>query len=303
VTISELQAAATALWALGRLAEAGKCFKAGLDANISREDWKNSAISVSNLGELYLTISDIAQSLDYARKSRVLADRYGNAFVRMYNQTTLADALHEAGLLAEAEVTFIEAEEMQNERQPEYSYLYSVQGFRYCNLLLNKKEYHEVLSRAGHTLEWAKQSGAMHLNIALDHLSLGRAHLLQTQQEGSDDFSPAETHLNNAVEYLQRAGTQHYLPKGLLSRAELFRVCAAFPEALYDPDEAMRIAERGGMDLHRADCHLEYARLYLAMGEKEEDARRNLDTAKEMIGEMGYHRRDTDVREIEEKLS
>ena len=37
------------------------------------------------------------------------------------------------------------------------------------------------------------------------------------------------------------------------------------------------------------------------MGEKEEDARRNLDTAKEMIGEMGYHRRDKDVREIEEK--
>ena len=77
---------------------------------------------------------------------------------------------------------------------------------------------------------------------------------------------------------------------------------SAIDKAQRDLDEAMTIAERGEMGLHQADCHLEYARLYLAMGEKEEDARRNLDTAKEMIGEMGYHIRDTDVREIEEKL-
>lgn len=63
----------------------------------------------------------------------------------------------------------------------------------------------------------------------------------------------------------------------------------------------MRIAERGGMGLHKADCHLEYARLYLAMDNKE-DARKNLETAKEMIGKMGYHRRDVDVVELEDKL-
>ena len=31
-------------------------------------------------------------------------------------------------------------------------------------------------------------------------------------------------------------------------------------------------------------------------------AQKNIFTVKEMIGEMGYHRRDTDVKEIEEKL-
>ena len=52
------------------------------------------------------------------------------------------------------------------------------------------------------------------------------------------------------------------------------------------------------MGLHAADCHLEYARLYLAMGE-EDSARKELDIAKKMIDEMGYHRRDRDVEELE----
>ncbi len=63
----------------------------------------------------------------------------------------------------------------------------------------------------------------------------------------------------------------------------------------------MAIAERGQMGLHQADAHLEYARLYLAMGE-EPEAREHLATAKEMIGRMGYHRRDGEVSELEERV-
>ena len=54
------------------------------------------------------------------------------------------------------------------------------------------------------------------------------------------------------------------------------------------------IATRGGMKLYEADCHLEYARLYLAEGDKEK-AKEHLSTAKKMIEEMGYHRRDIDI--------
>ena len=63
----------------------------------------------------------------------------------------------------------------------------------------------------------------------------------------------------------------------------------------------MNLAERCSMDLYQADCHLEYARLFLAMGEKGR-ARMNLDTAKKMIEKMGYHLRDKDVTEIEGQL-
>jgi hypothetical protein len=48
-------------------------------------------------------------------------------------------------------------------------------------------------------------------------------------------------------------------------------------------------------------CYLEYARLHLACGEKEE-ARQSLAKAKEMIKEMGYHRRDGEVAELEREL-
>jgi hypothetical protein len=53
--------------------------------------------------------------------------------------------------------------------------------------------------------------------------------------------------------------------------------------------------------VHEADCHLGYARLYLAQGEKDK-AREHLAIAREMIERMGYHLRYRDVREIEELL-
>jgi hypothetical protein len=63
----------------------------------------------------------------------------------------------------------------------------------------------------------------------------------------------------------------------------------------------MTIAERGEMGLHQADCHLEYARLYLAMGD-EDKAREHLAIARKMIEQMGYHRRDNEVKELEAML-
>ncbi len=93
----------------------------------------------------------------------------------------------------------------------------------------------------------------------------------------------------------------HYLPRGLLARAELYRAQGDFGRACVELDEAMDIATRGSMGLYKADCHLEYARLYLAQDEKEK-AREHWLTAKEMIERMGYHLRDKDVREIGELL-
>jgi tetratricopeptide (TPR) repeat protein len=288
------------LRALGRLREAAQPLQVGLEADIALKDWKNAAISANNISELYLTIGDIALALEYANKSVDLADKSGDAFQRMARRTTLADALHQAGSQSEAESLFREAEEMQKDRQPEYAFLYSLWGFRYCDLLLSQGEYQEVLSRALQTLEWAKTQRFL-LDIAIDHLSLGRAHLLQTLQEGSQEFTRAKEHLNQAVDELRQAGVQDYVSRGWLARAELYRAQGEFDKAQHDLDEAMTIAERGGMGLHQADCHLGYARLYLAMG-KNDDARRCLDIAREMVDEMGYHRRDKDILEIEERL-
>ena len=74
-----------------------------------------------------------------------------------------------------------------------------------------------------------------------------------------------------------------------------------FQRAQHDLDEATSIAQRSGMGLHQADAYLEYARLHLAKGETDK-ARDSLATAKEMVENMGYHRRDPDLADLEMQL-
>ena len=318
-----LNAAGFRLRALGRLAEAAQPMQAGLDARIVEKNWKNAAISASNLSELYLTLGDVGQALTFARQSVELADQSGDWEVQMPNRTTLADALHQAGQLAEAEAAFHEAEELQKKRQPDFPLLYSLQGFLYCDLLMSQGKVQEVARRAEQAIKIAERNHWL-LDIALDNLSLGRAKLgmslrgaLATKQSPIDEgiASPSARndillYLNRAVDGLRESGNQHELPRGLLARAEYYRVTGAVEKCQRDLDEAFGVASRGGMGLYVADCHLEYARLALACRrsprpspwEGEGVAREHLKTAKEMIAKMGYHRRDKDVEEIESLL-
>ncbi len=289
------------LRALGRLPESSEPTHAALDAAIADKDWINASIDAGNLSENYLTIGDLGQALEFAQQSVDHADESAEWTERMSKRTTLADALYQAGCVAEAEALFREAEAIQKEEQPPNPLLSSLWGFRYCNLLLDQGKHREVQDRATQTLKWAEQAGFSLLAFAFDHLSLGRAHLAKAQQEGRGDFSKAAEQLNQAVDGLRQAGTQHEIPRGLLARAALYRVRGDFERARRDLDEAMAIAERSGMGLHRADGHLGYARLHLAMGE-EPEAREHLATARESIGRMGYHRRDGEVAELEGRL-
>lgn len=304
------------LRALGRLVEAAQPMQMSLDVAIAQEDWQNAPIRAGNLSELYLTMGDLVQALNYAQQSVELADRSGDAFQRMGKRTTLADALHQAGRLSEAEAAFHEAEEIQKALQPQFPLLYSLQGFRYCDLLLSQGKHQEVQSRVAKFFEWRLPSDSL-LDVALEHLSLGRAYLQQaaslrsvstprgeiasppTAARNDEALSSAATHLRRAVDGLRQASDQEFIGRGLLAWAELHRFTGAFAKALNDLDEAFAIATRGGMRLHEADCHLEYARLYVAMNDTDK-ARAHFVKAKQMVEEIGYHRRDGEVKELEE---
>ena len=133
-----LNTAGFCLRALGRLREAVGPMQAGLQADIAREDWKNAAIAANNLSELSLTLGDIAQAQAYATQSVELADRSQDTGQRILSRATLANALHQAGRQVEAEAAFREAGAWQQEMQPAYPWLYSLQGFKYCELLLSQ---------------------------------------------------------------------------------------------------------------------------------------------------------------------
>jgi tetratricopeptide (TPR) repeat protein len=295
--------------------------QAALEARIAQEHWTNAARNACNLSELYLTLGDLPQALAYAGQSVELADRSGDAFERMVNRARLADALHQAGRLAEAGAAFREAEEMQKENQPELPLLYSLPGYQYCDLLLGQGNYVEVERRVAKFFEW-REPGDSLLDIALEHLSLGRAGLLQVQREPNYPITNSLEFLNRAVDGLRESGNQDDIPRGLLARAEYYRLTGAFDRAKRDLDEAFTIASRGGMRLHLADSHLEYARLYLAhLGpersaagaqskdtlamtpdELKQKAKEHWRTAKDMIEKTGYHRRDKEVEELEVSL-
>ncbi len=288
------------LRALGRLAEAARPMRAGLDMEIAREERESAAIAAGDLSELHLARGAVAEAVEAARQSVDLADESGDVFMRMYVRTTLADALHQAGEAKEAVNLFRKAEAMHKDRQLEYPLLYSVQGFRYCDLLLGRGEHKAVRQRAGKTIEVAHQHLG-HLDIALDSLTLGRAALAGAAARGPDGLEEAERRLDDAVEGLRRSGDQDELPRCLLARAELWRCMGDGGKARRDLDEALTIATRGGMRLFEADAHLEYARLHLAEGDSA-DAREHFAKAKAIVADTGYRRRAKEVAELQKRL-
>jgi hypothetical protein len=244
----------------------------------------------------------------------------------MGKRTTHADARHQAGRRAEAEARFREAEQMQAERQPTYPLLYSLHGFRYCDLLLTEAEraawqvtcsggprppedgdahgagLQAVSERAAQALKIAEDNNFGLLTIALDQLTLGRAALYAAILQGSS-LDPCRAPLEDAVTGLRHAGTQDYLPRGLLTRAWLRFLTGprTGPEsAQADLDEAWEIAERGPMKLFLADIYLHRARLFFREAhypwDKNPDGtprgpKDDLAAARALIEKCGYGRR------------
>jgi hypothetical protein len=320
------------LLVLGRLTEALDPMRAGLQMGVKQENWKNAAVRASNLSELELKLGEVAGAVADADQSETYADRSGDAFQRMLNRTTHADALHQAGRWAEAEARFREAEALQAERQSNYPLLYSLQGFRYCELLLAVPERaawrhclslnaqlsmlgsldacRAVSQRGAQTLKWEEGMPAPILDFALHYLTLGRAALYEAILQGSS-LDPCHASVRHAVDGLRRAGQQHYLPLSVLTRAWLrsltgartgsTRSPQAGPEsAQSDLDEAWEIAERGPMPLFLADIHLHRARLFFREANYPwESPQKDLAEARRLILKHGYLRRMEELEDAE----
>jgi hypothetical protein len=239
-------------------------------------------------------------------------------------------------------VRFREAELMQAERQPHYPRLYSVSGFRYCDLLLSaveraaaktegdlkNDEGHDlcraVATRAAEMLDISERNRWL-LDNAMNHLTLGRAALYAailesrshqsepphpssatTSEESQRGFTTSATELDHAVSGLRRAGIQDRLPSGLLTRAWLRSLTDARtgPEsAQSDLDEAWEIAERGPMPLFLADIHLYRARLFFREATYPwESAQYDLEEARRLIFKHGYLRRKEELQDAEAAL-
>ena len=284
------------LRALGRLREAQQPMQAGEAMRIKQENWLEAAKDASNFSELQLTLGEVTAAVASGERSVAHADLSGDIFERLSDRTTHADALHQYGDQDAALALFQEAEALQQQRQPEAPQLYSLGGFLYCDLLLALGESSQVLSRAKYALAISVRNKQL-LSIALDHLSFGRAHLQQQQLE------LAQKHLDQAVDGLRAAGTQHNLPWGLLARAELYRQQGDYGKAEKDLQEVLEIAERSEMRLFLCDYHLATARLLKtrtdqALDQNQAAITHHLQTAKQIIDQTHYHRRLPELKQL-----
>lgn len=155
----------------------------------------------------------------------------------------------------------------------------------------------EVQDRAGRLLIWAERNEGSILDLALSHLILGRAVLYRTLLAHSDraaqrsKLESAHRHIEVAVSGLRRAGTQHWIPAGLLTRAWLGFLSGHKDAAAADLDEAWQIAERSSMRIHMADIHLGRARLF--------HDRDQLAQARRGIEQSEYLRRQPELEDAE----
>jgi tetratricopeptide (TPR) repeat protein len=125
-----------------------------------------------------------------------------------------------------------------------------------------------VRERAAQTLEWVKTQDWL-LDIALDHLTLGRVALYEAILTPLP-LTACPLPLDAAVDGLRAAGTMHELPRGLLTRAWARAMAARstgsgqghLVGAQADLDEAWEIAARGEMKLHMVDVLLHRVRLF-----------------------------------------
>ena len=166
------------------------------------------------------------------------------------------------------------------------------------------------------------------------HAALGRAHLglslLAKDGETSADEIRVDANRSNSFlhEGLRVFGQFDDLPRGLLARAALRRSLGEWAAAARDLDEVEEIAEPGPMRLFVCDIALERARLALARHEAfaplnglvekgppnpsppdaakaaalAEEARMQLATARKLVQECGYHKRDEELAELEAVL-
>jgi len=324
--------AAYALRAQGRFAEALLTTRAQLEMRKAMTDWTNAAIAAHNLSEAELLFGNVAAAVTTAGQSVAHAVNSGDEIRMSRCRATQADALDAAGRRREAERLFARSEWWLKKWGAEFPLLTSTGGYRYCALLLAKREWAAALNRASQTM--ARPQLKWPLNIALDELILGRAHAGMAIENAarhwaaaaaSTDAGAAQAGLEKGIDGVRAASRLEFVPLGLLARAAFRRSVGDWDGAAGDLDEVEEIAEPGPMRLYLCDMALERARLAFARiaafaplngliddsppkpeppGAEEsaklaEAARVNLATARELIERCGYHRRDEELAELE----
>jgi len=317
--------AAYSLGALGRLTEAVEPMRAGLKIADKQYDWQNAARSSVSLSEFEVTLGELKKAARDSEYSVICADRTKDDFLKIISRAGQAAVLHQTGCRSESASLYCEAEEVQAKYQPQYPELYSVQGFRYLDLLLASAEeaawkaiflrgslsdclqspsingLRNVSRRVARMFDMTRDEGLI-LDIALVRLVMSRVALYERILLGATQTICYEF-ISQAMDGLRRSGQSTYLIRGLLTRAWIRSIEGnrfGGESAQSDLDEAWEIAERGPMPLFMADIHLHRARLFFCETTYPwESPQADLAEARRLIEKHGYWRRKEELEDAE----
>jgi len=272
------------LMSLGRLAESVEPRKASLKLLEKLEDWKNVSATARNLVELYLPLGRLSDAEQAARQAIDYAEKAEDLFMKIVTYATLATCLHRQGKLEEALQFFQISEQILQKYNPSTPKLYSIWGFQYCALLLDKEtEIRQVLIRGKNALKAHEKeiSRSSLLDFSLSFLTLARCY------QALNDLQQAQDYFNQAVTGIRKAGKTNHLCYFLIDRANFYLQQQQLEAAKHDLNEADMMIKRGDMKLYAVDWHLAMRDYERAM-QNETAALEHQRTAKALIDVTGY---------------
>jgi hypothetical protein len=320
------------LGALGRLQDALPGMRIALQLAEEAQNWGDAAMGSSNLSDVELLFGNIDAAVATARTGMSHADRSCDEDQMIGTRTRYAYALYAAGDRKSAEDEFCAAEQIQRRHRSNSRFLSHLWGYWYCELLLSTGQAPKVRDRALHVFRLGSDPST--LEIGLFNLMLARTHVALAPPALADaslvepadvDARRAAAIMEEAILSLRASHADAQLARGLLARAAFRRAVGEWDGAKSDLDETKEITEPEKMRLYWCDCALEGARLALARREAfaplnglveasppppvlldpvaatalKEEARRQLDVARKLIAECGYHRRDEELAELD----
>jgi len=284
------------LMSLGRLEEATEPRKMHLSIRIKKEEWKKSANSARNLTDLMVFLGKLNEAADFAEQSIYYANKTDNLYEKLKSYVRFADVCYHCAKFSTAEQYFKKAKQLQMQRQPKKTELYSLSGFLYFSWLLeqdiSKSEYNLILEQQKKNLSWYIDSNEdWLLSIAFDSLIIARTYVKLNQLELAGIF------FEQSVDGIRKAKRNNNLPEFLLGRANFFIKINKLEEAKRDLEEAKQLISRSGMKLYEVDYHLAMCRFFHLTKEKD-SFDKHLSVAKKQIDAIGYHLRDKSVLEL-----
>jgi hypothetical protein len=265
--------------------------------------------------ELLIISGDITRAIEQATRAVDAADHAvsQNPGKELCSQPIVARAVLAAALHARGEYTtalnvFQDSERRQAGLFPKHPLLYSLWGFRYCDLLIEQRVPSEdVLERVNRTRELAREDLPERLGLldgALDLLTVAKCHVSQFDAGQDINLGKISAIAGDALAKLRESGKHDFLPLGILVRVEVLmrqmEVAASHDKAAAsryqiqikeDLGDARLIAERGPMPLYLADVLLHRARLF--------NDQKALAEARRLIEKHGYGRRLEELEDAE----